>query len=213
MISNTPTLSSPATVFTTPIAKRPRANAHAPQFNPQAVRVDYVHKVALTITPSINGEPKPAVLKTIDVNEFLVDSLQAHVYSKRIELWEQIWSLKKHELCQIQYWMVTIGNIKGHHSVIQAEDEREWDDCIATLRQMEHSRDRKKYYQLTIEAVYKSHGIRRSRATPTTSALWPSHPTASRSSLELGTRQCCSGTPLRARRCRRLRGTPTMSAL
>jgi WD40 repeat protein len=127
--------------------------------------VDYVHKVALTITPSINGEPKPAVLKTIDVNEFLVDSLQAHVYSKRIELWEQIWSLKKHELCQIQYWMVTIGNIKGHHSVIQAEDEREWDDCIATLRQMEHSRDRKKYYQLTIEAVYKSHGIRRSRQT------------------------------------------------
>jgi hypothetical protein len=159
LASDAPAPSSPAIAVHTPLAKRPKTIA-APPFDPQSLRDDYPHKVSLTITPSINGESKAAVLKTIDINDVYSDDLeklQQHVYTKRIQPWEDIRSLKAHEKCQALHWTVTIGNPKGHHSVVQVEDKQEWEDVLAQLRQMEHSGDRKNCYKLTIEAVYKSH--------------------------------------------------------
>jgi len=164
----TPTQTSPATAFSTPLPKRIKTSAAPPPpFDPQAKRIEYPHKVALTITPSINGQALAAILKTIDINDPIFcenfELLQDHTSTKRIKPWEENRVLKPHEKCQLQHWTVTIGNTKGHHSTIQVEDEQEWDDCLAQLRQMEFSGDRKNCYKLTIEAIYRSHGR---QATP-----------------------------------------------
>jgi hypothetical protein len=63
---------------------------------------------------------------------------------------------------------------------------------------------------------YKRIGVqrcRRSRATRIMSPLWPSHPTAGRSSRALMITRCGSGTPPRAQRCRRSRATRGRSPL
>jgi hypothetical protein len=153
-VSSEPANSSPASITGTPLSSRTRLIR--PPFDPKEDQTR-AHYVTLTITPVINGSRKLSLLKSININDVFrpdFEAIQDHIWEKRVRQWDENRGRRELNAARARYWTVIIGNPRGTHSIIQVEDEEEWKEVQARLRQLQHAGEKKLPNEMLIDAIY-----------------------------------------------------------